>query len=82
MLLIAALAKTGTTLRSLRPMRSPSMVSSSLSSMFSKNFSMSSSVAPAAVSIRASRSSSTLPASEAGTATFAVLPPLVWYAML
>ena len=75
---MAALANTGTTLRSFRPARMPVIISASLSSMVSKYFSISSSVAPAAVSIRASRSSSTLSASAAGTATLVVLPPLVW----
>ena len=75
---MAALANTGTTLRSRRPTLMPSAISASDSSMVSKNFSISSSVAPAADSIRASRSSPALPASAAGTGTLEVLLPLVW----
>ena len=77
MFCMAALAKTGTTLRSFRPALMPATISASSSSMVSKNFSISSSVAPAAVSISSMRRSSAWPASAAGTAPLVVLPPLV-----
>ena len=76
-LVMASVAKTGTTARSFTPTLRPSMISASESSSSSKYFSMSSSVAPTAASISSARSSSAWPASAAGTAAFSALAPLV-----
>ena len=67
---------TGQTLPSRTPIFRPLAISSADSSMVSKNFSISSSSAPAAASISSARRASTSSAMSAGMAQAAALPPL------
>ena len=67
---------TGATLPSRTPNLRPLAISSAESSMVSKNFSISSSSAPAAASISSARRASTSSAMSAGMAHSAALPPL------
>ena len=67
---------TGQTLPSRTPIFRPLAISWADSSMVSKNFSISSSSAPAAASISSARRASTSSAMSAGMAQAAALPPL------
>ena len=72
----AAPQSTGATVPSRTPTFRPLAISAGVSSMVSKNFSMSSSSAPAAASMSSERRVSTSSATEAGTAQETALPPL------